>query len=359
MSKEGTKKVSVHKVNEGDPLDRDSVNNTIESWQEASERVTGLNIREEGLDRRSFGSQSSWSEPTGTKGRSWSGNFAPMMLWFPDKWRPLSFHRDSYTDGGPRFHGGVFINVGGSSGEISIEDGNAAVVEWEWDPDVDSYCILRASFFVRWDVGNLGGSGRDSDGDTISDPARHEQFLKFGICAGLKTEQKVLDDGTIDPYASYGLGVLKDGSPGFNELEAPLKGVRRLDNVDGTIFSTAQIGLNRGVSSYSSKTASIRHHYDRRTAFAQTVTMVAVGASGENDTTFDLVNNHCAIDMKRPGIYRAMLVVKHKEGHGGWYSYKNTDSDQIAPSAGNFDNSPENNYPWIGYVNFTVQKIKR
>lgn len=352
MSKQGKGKVEVQSIKEGDTLRREDINNTIDSWQEASERVTGLNIREEGLDRRSFSSTSSWSEATGTKGRSWTGNFAPMMLWYPDKWRPLSFHRDSLTDG-PRFNDGVFINVGGSPGEISIIDGNAAVIEWQWDPDVDSYCILRASFFVRWDVGNLGFTGRDSEGNSVFDEYRSEQFLKFGICAGLRTEQIINDDGEVVPSGEGG-GKLADGSVGFHEFDAPLKGVRRLDNPDGTIFSTTEIGLNKGISGYTSKSHTIRHNYDRRTAFANSVTMVAVGSSGESDTTFDLSDNNCAIDMRRPGYYRAMLVVKQKEGHGGWMSF-----DENYGQAGDMDISPEKTHPWIGYVNFTVQKIKR
>ena len=356
MSKQGKGKVEVKSIKEGDTLRREDINNTIDSWQEASERVTGLNIREEGLDRRSFSSTSSWSEATGTKGRSWTGNFAPMKLWYPDKWRPLSFYRDAFSDGGPGFNDGVFVELPGDPGEIVVEAGNASVIEWSWDPDVDSHCILRASFFVRWDVGNLGGTGRDSEGNSVADEYRSEQFLKFGICAGLKTEQRVLDDGTVDPYASYGLGTLADGSAGFLETKAPLEGVRRLDNPDGTIFSTAEIGLNKGISKYTSKSHTIRHNYDRRTAFANSVTMVAVGSSGESDTTFDLSDNNCAIDMRRPGIYRAMLVVKHKEGHGGWMSF---DSNTGQDAGYKLDTSPENTHPWIGYVNFTVQKIKR
>ena len=337
MSESGSGKVTVAKTTKGDVLRKKDINDTHDSWEHVSERITGQNIREEGLDRRVFKSDETWGNTPAFSGKGASAS-------------------ESYYSGGPKYiridekDVNQWLTVTNAvateetSGEslLSFRNGmqhDACCISWDWDPNLDTYCIIRCSFYMEFDLGNYGHQGRDSDGETIASEARSEQFFKFGI-AVKRTEPGAWPHHFFD-HKSYGY-----------------KGVRRLDNPTGDIFAVQQIGLNRGWSKYTSKYGAIRHQYDRRTKMTSSFTLIASGSSGENNHTFNLQNNMCAIDMREPGTYHAVLVVRRKknfphETHFGSEPGSGTEP----PSVDNV--GTHNNTPKIGHVNMHVQKFRR
>jgi len=332
MSESGSGDVTVAKITEGDQLSRSDINATNNSWEHVSERLTGQNIREEGLDRRVFKSDETWGNTaaSGSKGIDASESFysgTPKHIRIPDykvdEWIPV---------------GGLGMPGGGTTmpfkGGLS-ED--VCCVYWDWEPNLDTYCIIRCSFYMEFDIGDYGHQGRDSDGESVASKVRTEQFFKFGIAV------KRLEPGTHSPY--------------FLTEEYPHEGVRRIDNPDGNIFAVQQIGMHSRWSKYTSKKDTIRNQYDRRSKMTSSFTLIASGSSGENNHTYSLDNNMCAIDMREPGRYYAMLVVRrHKNFPDG------TSIGMEAGGTGVLAPVPvtaRNNAPKIGHVNMHVQKFRR
>tara|TARA_R100000231_G_scaffold122851_3_gene93047 strand:+ start:3963 stop:4946 length:984 start_codon:yes stop_codon:yes gene_type:complete len=319
--------VSVKPISEGSTLDKKEINDTVDSWLEASENISGKNIREEGLDRRVFKSNETWSQDKGSTSDTTNGFIRHLNLDIKkvNAWQP--------------------VKLVGGSGSTAKEFSNGAgspevcAIKWEWDPNLDSYCIIRCSFFFYWDIGNFGHTGRDSKGNLVRNDWRADQFYKFGIAV------KRFDD---DPGA-HGINDFISGNVEY-------KGVRRIDNPKGDIFACQQIGLNNDWSAYTSKRGPIQFDYDRRTAMSSSFTLVASGSSGENNTTFKLDNNMCAIDMRKAGTYVAVLVVRPKK----------IDIDIQVGGGGGSQNGisiekpyTDNSFPECGFFNMHAQAFRR
>ena len=330
MSESETGIVNVAGVSEGSTLDKKDINDTVDSWLDASQNISGQNIREEGLDRRVFKSNKTWAEHKGSKSETSNGTLRHLRLTKTkeDEWRPVQQFNES---------GGLLEkNFSNGTGNTSV-----CAVQWDWDPDLDTYCIIRASFFFYHDVGNFGHIGRDADGNPVPSDWRTNQFFKFGIAV------KRFD-------SEVGINRYVLGTDGY-------KGVRRLDNPNGDIFACQQIGLNAGWSRHTAKRGPIRFNYDRRTAMSSTFTLIASGTSGENNHTFDLENNMCAIDMREKGTYAAVLVVRPKKVSrgilvGGGETVENNSGGVGLPVASPHDSNP---FPECGFFNMNVQTFRR
>ena len=330
MSESGSGKVTVAKITEGEQLSRSHINDTNDSWEYASERLTGQNVREEGLDRRVFKSDETWGNTATFNGSAsasesvYSGK--PRHICIPpdyvDSWIPVEHHWPHWN-----FAGGM----GGAEGKV-------CGVVWDWDPNLDTYCIIRCSFYMEFDIGDYGHQGRDSDGDSVASNARIEQFFKFGIAVRRSTT------------GSW--------TPPFFEKDYDHQGVRRIDNTNGNIFAVQQIGMHSRWSKYTSKKDTIRHQYDRRSKMTSSFTLIASGSSGENNHTYSLDNNMCAIDMREPGTYQAVLVVRR------YKDFPKGTSLGSEPGEGTAVDTPYgvhalNGTPKIGHVNMHVQKFRR
>jgi len=318
--------VTVTGISEGSKLEKKDINDTVDSWLEASENVSGENIREEGLDRRVFKSDATWAQGKGSKSETSNGAFRHISLAEKDanKWVPVR-QEGKYPDNDilSLFNNGVGIP-------------EVCAVQWDWDPDLDTYCVIRASFFFYFDVGNFGHRGRDAKGSTVGSDWRTEQFFKFGIAV------KRFDDET-------GIASFVNGTHGY-------AGVRRLDNADGDIFACQQIGLNNGWSKYTASRNTIRFDHDRRTAMSSSFTLVASGTSGENNHTFNLESNMCAIDMRKKGTYAAVLVVKPKKVQPEvWVGAEIENQAAVIEPLYFKDNST----PECGFFNMNVQTFRR
>ena len=329
MSRDGSGLVKVAKIEEGEKLQREDINSTNQSWEYASERVTGKNIREEGLDRRVFEYDNTWGDYVGTNGKSYMGSLQYLRTHGTtvNTWVPVETH-----DG--TFRGGI--------------SSDSPTIAWSWNPDVDTYCIIRASFFFYWDLGDFGHVGRDEDGKTIARNSVANQDYKFGI-AVRRFNEDTWEADSLDFRSGTG-----SYSGGYN-------GVRRLDNADGDIFAVQQIALARDWNKYTSRIGPIEYQYDRRTAYSSSFTMVASGSSTETDHTFKLSRNMCAIDMRQPGKYVAVLLMRYRNAvplYIGRSSAEPGGSSGLE-SRGSHLKEHGKRDPRFGYLNFFVQKFRR
>ena len=309
----GGSDVFIEKIEEGGELDKSSLNRTRDSWDKADGDITGGNIREEGLDRRVFSSSATWSDRLSATARCQTSHFLqakmPPKDWAKFRWLDIE---DGHAI--PDFTGGY-------------GDGSYPAIEWEWDPQEHSYCILRASFYFEWDIGVIGDQGRFSRDQLLGTPQdmRSQRYVKFGICAGRDLD---MFDGAI-------------------------KGTRRLDNTEGNIHSQGQMGLNRDWSTYTNRVGPIRKNYDRRAKMTSSFTLIAGGSSGENRHTYDLTDNACALDMSKAGTYRAHLC---------WKGHSINDGEDGKGPINTIDGSGFNGklvYPKFGHLQFYAQVFRR
>ena len=255
--------VTVSDFREGDRLSKDHLNETKDSWKSVESEVGELNIREEGLDRRMFDTDNTWNDFFDSESRCQQGATIDNR-WIGAEggvWSPINFRKaDDTVTGG-------------------IHD-DYARIRFKWDPQIHTYVIFRASFRFRWDVGLMGGSGYDD----IDDPdnfvsERDNVFVQFGI------------------HVSRPGGNLSD------DLH-----IHSFDFTNGRIFAPTQLGLSYNYSSDCTGTfSSIEHKFDRRTAMASSITMVAAGQSWQNSDE-PLTNSNHAIDFRNAGPVKAQLV---------------------------------------------------
>jgi len=256
--------VDITDIREGDVLKKEDLNDTKDSWEGVENEVGEDNIREEGLDRRAFASNATWSDSLDSSSRCYYSGLTTSGV--PgDSWDGMDFGTSGSDD----------IVMGGMN-EVWPE------IAFDWDPQVHTYVIIRASFWFTIDIGLMGATQRDNheDEDTF-DSDRDNQDFRFGI------------------YISPPGGT-------FGDLDYS---VRRIDNPNGGIFCPVQVGLNKSYSSDSTGTFNhIRHSFDRRSAIATTVSMVVGGQSMESDSAVDLNDNLYALDLREPGLVQARLA---------------------------------------------------
>jgi hypothetical protein len=259
MSEDGSGYVDPAGFLEGDPIRKEDVNATADAWNYVEERVSDINIREEGLSRVNI-EPSTWRQGIDTRGScSKSGFYNGPTPKSYDGWHPIVFYG---VDGG----------VSSNYGEI----------EFDWDPQKDTYAIIRASLSFRFDVGMLGGQGRSSaDVDCSHVSARENQKFRFGIL------------------------FWRVGESGF------INQTKTETNPDGRFFSPVQIHLNPDFAETANgKRGPIRFRYDRRSRMAGTITLIAAGQSWENEYCDSLEKNNKGLDLREKGTYRAQLVWK-------------------------------------------------
>lgn len=218
------------------------------------------NIREEGLDRRSFKnldgehisigqncylSSSSEISATGTTG-NWS--YGP---------------------------------IGGLTGS----HGEYPRVDFEWDPEVHTYAVLRCSFFVSQQRNSQRFTGESAGGGIA--------FGHDGWDFGLRVSPN-WGDGTLSPSAVGGVNL--------NE---------------GSIFPYQRVCLNAAFSSLSESSGSddeggpMRHDFDRVSSMRQSVFLFAVFGVGDASSAYsDSIRK-----LNEPKTVRTDLVYRTKYGN--------------------------------------------
>ena len=84
-------------------------------------------------------------------------------------------------------------------------------------------------------------------------------------------------------------------------------------------------------------------------------TLVASGTSGENNHTFNLEKNMCAIDMRKKGTYVAVLVVRpYKVDDNVWVGLETNNEGMAEVFPFKDDSTPE-----CGFFNMNVQTFRR
>ena len=259
--------VTVSDFREGDRLSKDHLNETKDSWKSVDSEVGELNIREEGLDRRMFDTDNTWNDFFGSTSRCQQG------ATIDSNWMPLS---DGIWEPIPFWVPSPYDTVTGG-----IHD-HYARIQFDWNPQIHTYVIFRASFRFRWDVGLMGGSGYDP-GDIDDD----DNFVS--------NRDKV--------FVQFGIQVSRPGGSLSDDLH-----IHSFNFTNGRIFAPTQLGLSYNYSSdCTGAYSAIGHKFDRRTAMTSSITMVAAGQSWQNSDE-PLTNNNHAIDFRNAGPVKAQLV---------------------------------------------------
>ena len=295
--------VSVNGIREGDSLSKSDLNNTKDSWKDIDYAVGELNLREEGLDRRVFEYDRTWNDFLSSTSRCYLSQI-----------RSVSMPGQAWEA----------MNIGGSGSEAIVGGINAAVptISFQWSPQHHTYVIIRTSFWFRFDVGLVGrsrNSAKSTDPEDSVEPLRAKLDVQFGI--------QVTRPG----------GVITDGMS-----------IHRLDNQFGRIFCPTQLGLSGPYSEKcTNEVGMIEHEFDRRTAMASSVTMVAGGQSWTNEDQ-PLTNSNHAIDLRNEGIVQARLV---------WRSRRDPDTLVCEISGSALEG--ERVHPQVGGLQFFAQVFKR
>ena len=264
MSSDTSGFVTTAGLEEGKTISKADINATRDSWEEADNSISEFNIREEGLDRRSFDTNDTWTDVLNRQSRCFMSGLRDVQHPLADQgWKPIRFGRSGDTK-----------VVGGTSEEF-------ASISFDWDPQLHTYVILRTSFWFKFDVGLLGSAQRDDAGDDNNfEIKRADHDFQFGILVTAPGE------------------TIGDSS----------KNVRTTTQPNGQIFCPVQVGLNRTWSADSTGTFNqIRHKFDRRSAIATTVSMVVGGQSWTTNSAPNLENNLGAIDLRESGLVQARL----------------------------------------------------
>mgnify|MGYP003626460410 FL=1 len=264
--------VTIRDFREGDPLSKDHLNETKDSWKSVDSEVGELNIREEGLDRRMFDTDNTWNDFFGSTSRCQQGATIDSG-WMPSEngqWSPINFRKSATsTTEADTVTGGIHDHY--------------ARIQFDWNPQIHTYVIFRASFRFRWDVGLMGGSGFSAELGS-DDP---DNFVS--------NRDKV--------FVQFGIQVSRPGGSLSDDMH-----IHSFDLTNGRIFAPTQLGLSYNYSSDCTGTFSmIDRKFDRRTAMTSSITMVAAGQSWQNpDEPLD--NSNHAIDFRRAGVVEAQLV---------------------------------------------------
>jgi|10_taG_2_1085330.scaffolds.fasta_scaffold12235_2 hypothetical protein len=259
MSEDGSGYIDPKAVSEGELISKSEINQTAEAWNYVEERVSDINIREEGLSRINFDADSTWGDDAGSSSRC-------HVSALRKAWPPLSEH------GWQKVWFG-FNSVGGG-----ISDDYASI-QFDWDPQEHTYAIIRASLSFEYDVGLLGDSGRAN-----SDIA----------CSAVK--------GRLNKDFRFGILVHKVG-------ETPIPMTHTINTLTGDVYSPVQIGLNPDFSETANGARGpIKFKYDRRSNMTGTISMVVGGQSWETESCPNLNANYCGLDLREAGPYQAHLV---------------------------------------------------
>jgi len=271
MSSDTSGFVTTTGIQEGETISKEDINATKDSWEEADNSISEFNIREEGLDRRSFETNDTWSDVLhdDSNSRCYLNGVKKNVPVPGAGWRDIPFGTPS-----SRVSGGTTDAY--------------ATIEFDWRPQVHTYVIIRASFWFHFDVGLIGWSRRDDTGDDDTfEYKRDNHDFKFGIL--------VTSPGQLISDAS--------------------ENVRLPTRRGGQIYCPTQVGLNKTWSSDSTGTWNhIRHRFDRRSAIATTVSMVVGGQSWTTNSAPVIESNLGAIDLRGSGPVSARLLWKSRRG---------------------------------------------
>jgi hypothetical protein len=301
MSSETSGFVTTAGIQEGETISKEDINATKDSWEKADNSISEFNIREEGLDRRSFDTNDTWSDVLNSQSRCYLSGVRKNVPVPGHGWQRMRFGSSSLS-----VSGGV--------------DSNYPTIQFDWDPQIHTYVIIRASFWFHFDVGLVGSAKRDDSGDDDNfELLRDNHDFKFGI---LVTE------------------------PG-QTLSSATESTRLPTTINGQIYCPTQVGLNKTWSSDSTGTYNqIIHKFDRRTAMATTVSMVVGGQSWTTNSAPIIESNLGAIDLRESGTVTARLF---------WKSRRAPAVCEIADSATNGQEVPVT----IGNLQFFAQVFRR
>lgn len=288
-------------IQEGETISKEDINATKGSWENADNSISEFNIREEGLDRRSFDTNDTWSDVLNSRSRCYLSGVRKNVPVPGKGWDPMPF-------------GTSDLPVTGGTTTVS------PAIQFDWDPQIHTYVIIRASFWFHFDVGLVGSAKRDDSGDDDNfELLRDNHDFKFGIL------------------------VTEPGQP----LSSATEATRLPTKINGQIYCPTQVGLNKTWSSDSTGTYNqIRHKFDRRTAMATTVSMVVGGQSWTTNSAPILESNLNAIDLRESGAVMARLF---------WKSRNDEADCEIAGSA--TENQPVK--VTIGNLQFFAQVFRR
>ena len=301
MSSETSGFVTVAGIQEGETISKEDINATKDSWEKADNSISEFNIREEGLDRRSFDTNDTWSDVLNSQSRCYLSGVRKHVQVPGHGWKPMKFGSTSLP-----VSGGV--------------NSDYPTIQFDWDPQVHTYVIIRVSFWFHFDVGLVGSAQRDDAGDDDTfEILRDNHDFKFGILVTSPDEE--LSDAT--------------------------EATRLPTTINGQIYCPTVVGLNRTWSSDSTGSYNqIEHKFDRRTAMATTVSMVVGGQSWTTKSAPIIESNLGAIDLRESGVVKARLF---------WKSRKAAAACEIAGSKTNGEDVPVT----IGNLQFFAQVFRR
>lgn len=261
---DGSGYVDPENVLEGTLIKKAEINATADAWNYVEERVSDINIREEGLSRVNFDAATTWAKSGTSNSNCYS-----------------SIAKEQYT---PKYSDGWSdINFGSVSGGIDSTGAvQTAKVQFDWEPQRDTYAIIRASFRFNLDVGMIGGNGRpNSDVDCTFNLGRSQQKFRFGLLFHHADETSPTRETAGVFSSTYG----------------------------GAIYSPVQIHLNPDFAETANgKRGPIRFKYDRRSNMTGTISLLAAGQSWENEYCSQLYENRNGLDLREPGPYVATIV---------------------------------------------------
>lgn len=272
-------KVTIPSFREGEVTNKQDILDTRDVWEAVDSEIDEKNIREEGLDRRVFDPNTSWMD-TGTQ--AFVADRHLELINASPNWEPMKFSGSIVGSG--------TIIPDPVSGGI---DTKVPTIEFDWDPSVHSYAIIRASFHF-W----CASMDKSHAGEMIQP--------KFGI---YMITPKQMNEGTI-----------------------PAMETREATRATGSVVTQKGLDLSAEYGSFARSSSSItadaghvaEYGHDRRANMTDTITMIFVVNSGRQSgsglVTPGSGHGFHTIGWDRAGRARFMMVHKYKYTPGALYA---------------------------------------